>query len=88
MRDMTVAQYNKMVERHTKQLKEWLATQPANTWDDHDGNVSRTIDMYLEEYAGKFAIVGYVAQDLNCPYADKMLGEYDRVPQEFIELMD
>ena len=88
MKDMTVRQYNTMVERHTKQLKAWLATQPPTLWDNHDGNSGRTLDQYLEEYGSKFAIVGYIAQDLECPLADKMLGEYSRVPNELVELMD
>jgi hypothetical protein len=80
---MTVDDYNAMVERHLTEFKNWLATQPAGTWDDPN----RTPDEYFEEYHYQFAVVAYMAQDANCPLADKWLIEYSKVPDSLIELM-
>lgn len=80
---MTADDYNDMVQRHLAEFKEWLATQPAGTWDDP----GRTPDEYFDEYNYKFAIVAYMAQDAGCPLADTWLAEYRKVPDSLIELM-
>lgn len=81
---MTVDDYNTMVNGHLNEFKAWLLTQSVGTWDD----LYRTPDEYFDEYSYKFAIVLYMAQDANCPLADKWVEEYEKVPDSLVQLMD
>lgn len=85
---MELREYKAMVRRHTDELKIWLKTLPDAGREALDGTVGahRTLDEYLDEYSGAFAIVPRLASDMGYPLAGRMMSEY-RAASDLEDLM-
>lgn len=74
-----IFEYRALERKHVKKIQEWVNADPNNLQNLHNHiGTKRSPAQYVAEYSDRFAIAGYLAQDIHMPGADKMLREYNK----------
>lgn len=72
-----IHQYRRLEQKHVKEIQAWLDKDPKNLKGLHNHiGTKRSPADYVAEYGYRFAIAAYLAQDIGCPEAKRMLKEY------------
>lgn len=73
----SIHKYRALEQKHVKEIQDWINSDPKNLANLH-GHIgtNRTPADYVGEYGDRFAIAGYLAGDIGCPYATRMMKEY------------